>query len=75
VLLKPDDPTINDHLGDAYWRAGRTLEAHFQWAQAVDFKPEPDELATLEKKLKDGLPPDTSSSADVDKTKKSGNGG
>ena len=75
VLLKPDDPTINDHLGDAYWRAGRTLEAHFQWAQAVDFKPEPDELATLQKKLKDGLPPDTSSSADVDKTKKSGNGG
>jgi tetratricopeptide (TPR) repeat protein len=72
VLLKPDDPTINDHLGDAYWRVGRTLEAHFQWSQAVDFKPEPDELATLQKKLKDGLPPDTSSSA---AEKKSGNGG
>jgi tetratricopeptide (TPR) repeat protein len=75
VLLKPDDPTINDHLGDAYWRVGRTLEAHFQWAQAKDFKPEPDELASLEKKLKDGLPADTSSSADAIKTKKAGNGG
>jgi Flp pilus assembly protein TadD len=75
VLLKPDDPTINDHLGDAYWRVGRTLEAHFQWAQAKDFKPEDDELATLEKKLKDGLPADTSSSADAIKAKKDGNGG
>jgi tetratricopeptide (TPR) repeat protein len=75
VLLKPDDPTINDHLGDAYWRVGRTLEAHFQWSQAKDFKPEPDELATLEKKLKDGLPADTSPSADVTKAKKAGNGG
>ncbi len=75
VLLKPDDPTINDHLGDAYWRVGRTLEAHFQWAQAKDFGPEPDELASLQKKLKDGLPPDTSSAADALKTKKEGNGG
>ncbi len=76
VLLKPDDPTINDHLGDAYWRVGRKLEAHFQWSQAVDFKPDPDELATLEKKLKDGLADkSSSSSADVTKTKKSGNGG
>jgi tetratricopeptide (TPR) repeat protein len=76
VLLKPDDPTINDHLGDAYWRVGRTLEAHFQWDQAKDFKPEPDELASLEKKLKDGLPPDNSPAADALKTKKvGGNGG
>ena len=75
VLLKPDDPTINDHLGDAYWRVGRTLEANFQWSQAKDFKPEDDELATIEKKLKEGLPPDTASSADAIKAKKAGNGG
>jgi len=75
VLLKPDDPTINDHLGDAYWRVGRKLEAHFQWSQAIDFKPDADELATLQKKLKDGLAADASSAADVTKTKKSGNGG
>ncbi len=75
VLLEPDDPTINDHLGDAYWRVGRTLEAHYQWAQAKDFKPDPDELAKIEEKLKNGLPADTSPSADAVKSKKSGDGG
>ena len=75
VLLKPDDPTINDHLGDAYWRVGRTLEAHFQWAQAKDFKPEPDELATLEKKLQDGLPPEPAAPVNALKAKKDGSGG
>ena len=39
VELKPEDPTINDHLGDAYWRVGRTLEAHFQWSHAKDLEP------------------------------------
>ena len=24
VSLKPDDPVLNDHLGDAYWRVGRS---------------------------------------------------
>jgi tetratricopeptide (TPR) repeat protein len=91
VELKPEDPTINDHLGDAYWRVGRTLEAHFQWSHAKDLKPEPEDLPKIEAKLKDGLPPDTSSSADAGKTaapatdaakagsgtdeKKTGNGG
>jgi tetratricopeptide (TPR) repeat protein len=75
VELKPEDPTINDHLGDAYWRVGRTLEAHFQWSHAKDLNPEPDDLPKIQAKLKDGLPEDTSSSADADKTKKDGNGG
>lgn len=57
VSLKPGDPVLNDHLGDAYWRVGRRLEATFQWAQARDLKPEPENLAEIEKKLKDGLPP------------------
>jgi tetratricopeptide (TPR) repeat protein len=89
VELKPEDPTINDHLGDAYWRVGRTLEAHFQWSHAKDLKPEPEDLPKIETKLKDGLPSDTSSSADAGKSaapadagkangtdaKKPGNGG
>jgi Flp pilus assembly protein TadD len=84
VELKPEDPTINDHLGDAYWRVGRTLEAHFQWSHAKDLNPDPEELPKIEAKLKDGLRADTSSSAsaaaadkpaDVEKTKKSGDGG
>jgi hypothetical protein len=36
IELKPEDPTINDHLGDAYWRAtsqccARTTGARFTW--------------------------------------------
>ncbi len=56
VELKPDDPVINDHLGDAYWRIGRTLEAKYQWQQSLTLKPDNDLLASIEKKLEDGLP-------------------
>jgi tetratricopeptide (TPR) repeat protein len=55
VELKPADPVINDHLGDAYWRAGRYLEAHFQWRHARDMRPEPEDLARIERKLAEGL--------------------
>ena len=73
--LKPEDPTINDHLGDAYWRIGRTLEAKFQWAHARDLKPEPEELPKIEAKIENGLPEDTSSAASADKKKEDGRGG
>ena len=58
IDLKPEDPTINDHLGDAYWRVGRTLEAKFQWAHARDLKPEPEDLPKIEAKIENGLPDD-----------------
>jgi tetratricopeptide (TPR) repeat protein len=74
VELKPEDPTINDHLGDAYWRVGRTLEAQFQWSHARDLKPEPEELVKIERKLKSGLPDDTSSAANAEQPKKPGGG-
>ena len=75
VELKPEDPTINDHLGDAYWRVGRTLEAKFQWAHARDLKPEAEELPKIEAKIANGLPEDTSSAASADKKKEDGKGG
>ncbi|MFC7399473.1 tetratricopeptide repeat protein [Chelatococcus sp. GCM10030263] len=56
IDLKPSDPTINDHLGDAYWRVGRRLEAKFQWNHARDLNPEPEDLAKIVQKIKDGLP-------------------
>jgi len=55
VELRPDDPVINDHLGDAYWRTGRKLEAKYQWQQSLTLKPDKDLIATIDKKLKDGL--------------------
>ena len=57
VSLKPDDPILNDHLGDAYWRTGKRLQAVFQWNHARDMKPELDVLASVERKLAEGLPP------------------
>ena len=56
ISLKPSDPTINDHLGDAYWRVGRKLEAQFQWNHARDLGPEPEDLAKILDKIKNGLP-------------------
>jgi nucleoid-associated protein YgaU len=55
ALLKPEDSTINDHLGDAYWKAGRKREAVFQWSHARDLKPEQADLPRILDKLAHGL--------------------
>ncbi len=57
VELRPEDPIINDHLGDAYWRVGQHREARFQWNRSLGLNPEPDLAATIEKKLENGLVP------------------
>ena len=54
VELEPSDPTINAHLGDAYWAAGRKLEAQFQWRRALTLNPEPEDVPKLEAKLREG---------------------
>jgi hypothetical protein len=74
VELKPEDPTINDHLGDAYWRVGRRLEAKFQWAHARDLKPEPEDLEKILAKLKSGLATDAPPTTSADTTAKPGGG-
>lgn len=55
MQLRPEDPIINDHLGDALWRVGRQQEARFQWLRALGLEPEPDTVPAIEKKLKQGL--------------------
>ena len=50
--LEPEDPSITGHLGDAYWTAGRHLEAQDQWRRALVLKPDPDEQARIESRLK-----------------------
>ena len=55
IELKPNDPTINDHLGDAYWHVGRKLEATFQWAHARDMQPDPEDLPGILKKIQTGM--------------------
>jgi tetratricopeptide (TPR) repeat protein len=55
ATLLPNDPEINDHLGDAYWQVGRKLEAHFQWNVAYSLDTTGDVKARVAPKLKGGL--------------------
>lgn len=56
VQMVPGDPTINDHYGDALWRAGYRRQARFQWDHALTFGAKDDEKNAIEQKLKMGLP-------------------
>jgi tetratricopeptide (TPR) repeat protein len=50
--MSPVDPTITGHLGDAYWDAGRHLEAEDQWRRALVLGPDPDDAARINARLK-----------------------
>jgi tetratricopeptide (TPR) repeat protein len=50
--MQPVDPTITGHLGDAYWNAGRKLEAEDQWRRALVLGPDPEEARRIEGRLK-----------------------
>jgi tetratricopeptide (TPR) repeat protein len=56
----PADPTINEHLGDVYWSAGRRVEARYAW-RAATVGAEKDDLMRLRTKLQDGLTKATAS--------------
>ncbi|MBE7209752.1 MAG: tetratricopeptide repeat protein [Gluconacetobacter diazotrophicus] len=47
----PEDPTVNFHLGAAYWAAGRRIEAEDQWRWALVLHPDAD----AEKQIRDAL--------------------
>ena len=53
--LEPMDPSISDHLGDAYWALGRKQEARFQWSRAAQQADNEGLRKSAETKLKDGL--------------------
>ena len=73
IELKASDPVINDHLGDAYWRVGRKLEARFQWNHARDLNPEPEDLEKILKKIESGLEDEaTPAAASTDAAKDGG---
>ncbi len=54
IALMPHDPTINNHVGDVYWKIGRTREAVFQWNHALDFKPTKKDIPMIKAKIKVG---------------------
>jgi len=51
VELVGDDPTIIEHLGDAYGKAGRTADAVQAYNQALDHAKEPDQMQRLRTKI------------------------
>jgi Flp pilus assembly protein TadD len=55
VELEPADPDVNDHLGDAYWRVGRIVEARFQWNRVLTLEPDAKQKAEVEAKIANGL--------------------
>ncbi len=55
ALLLPYDPTVNDHLGDAYWKVGRKLEAKFQWRRAVNSSKDSKQIEEIQNKLSYGI--------------------
>ena len=55
AVASPGNATINWHLGDAYARQGRMLEARFSWEHALELGPEPRERALIEARLEGGI--------------------
>ncbi|HWT11860.1 MAG TPA: tetratricopeptide repeat protein, partial [Allosphingosinicella sp.] len=53
---EPADVEINEHLGDAYFTAGRRVEARFAWAAARVYA-EGGDAARLDAKIRTGLTP------------------
>ncbi len=51
---EPQDPTINEHLGDAYWTVGRRYEARYAWKSAKLFA-DAEDMQRLADKIDMGL--------------------
>jgi len=54
VAADPGQSTLNEHLGDAYWAAGRRIEARWEWRAALVFAEEQD-ATRLRDKIENGL--------------------
>jgi tetratricopeptide (TPR) repeat protein len=51
VQLSADDAEVNGHLGDAFWQAGRPLQADYQWQRALSLHPDAKLSAELQAKI------------------------
>lgn len=55
VAQVPEDSTLLDHLGDAYWQVGRQNEARFQWKHAHDLSQDTAFKVMVEQKIQHGI--------------------
>ncbi len=53
--LEPTDPTVTEHLGDAYWQVGRRIEARFRWRAALAMEPSDKQRKDIAAELDFGL--------------------
>lgn len=51
----PNDTTLLDHLGDAYWQVGRKSEAQYQWKHAGDLSHDPAFKNVVQEKIRSGI--------------------
>jgi tetratricopeptide (TPR) repeat protein len=58
ALARLQDPTVHDHLGEVYWKLGKTKEAIAQWQDslrefqtAAQQETDPEEMASVNRKL------------------------
>jgi Flp pilus assembly protein TadD len=51
VQLSADDAEVNGHLGDAFWQAGKPLQADYQWQRALSLHPDAKLQAELQGKI------------------------
>ena len=56
---QPGEPTINEHLGDAYWKAGRRYEARYAWRAALVYADDGKVAARIRSKIDLGLSPES----------------
>jgi tetratricopeptide (TPR) repeat protein len=58
VLASPNEAVIGEHLGDAYWRAGRRIDARYAWNAARAQLTEDDRVLSerLASKIESGPP-------------------
>ena len=62
VAGAPDDPTVNEHLGDVLWSVGRKFEARYAWRAAkliVDEKEDGKARSRLSRKIETGMTVET----------------
>ena len=57
VELDPDSAEVNAHLGDAFWQAGRKLQANYQWQRALGLQPDAKLRAEITSKLQQHFGP------------------
>lgn len=55
VRSVPAEPTINEHLGDAYWHVGRKYEARYSWRAALVGAEDEPVLERLRRKIDFGM--------------------